>query len=236
MSTADAILNELKSLGNESTRKVFLKHGAREPFFGVKVEDLKKIQKRVKKDYELALALYETGNSDAMYLAGLIADDRRMRREDLEAWVNGAYWYMISEYTVPWVASGSPHGHALALEWIESDREMVATAGWATLSSLVATQPDESLNLEELKQLLKRVGETIHRQPNRVRYTMNGFVASVGGYCKPLTALALETAGKIGKVSVDMGETACNVPDAADRIGKIEARGSLGKKRKSAKC
>ena len=58
-----------------------LKHGAREPFFGVKVEHLKKIQKRIKKDYQLALDLYDTGISDAMYLAGLIADDEKMTKE-----------------------------------------------------------------------------------------------------------------------------------------------------------
>ena len=34
-------------------------------------------QKRIKMDYQLALDLYETGNYDAMYLAGLIADDAR---------------------------------------------------------------------------------------------------------------------------------------------------------------
>src|SRR3954453_8959561 len=68
------IIDELKSLGNEATKRTLEKHGAREPFFGVKVEELKKIQKRIKKDYKLALELYDTGISDAMYLAGLIAD------------------------------------------------------------------------------------------------------------------------------------------------------------------
>jgi hypothetical protein len=41
-----------------------MKHGAPEPIFGVKFGDLK----RVKKDHQLALGLYSTGNSDAMYL------------------------------------------------------------------------------------------------------------------------------------------------------------------------
>jgi len=50
--TAKDILTELKGLGSDSIKKVLLKHGAREPFYGVKVEDLKKIQKRVKKDYK----------------------------------------------------------------------------------------------------------------------------------------------------------------------------------------
>src|SRR5205085_41771 len=127
------------------------KHGAKEPHYGVKVEDLKKIQKRVKKDYKLALALYGTGVSDAMYLAGLIADDAKMTKKDLRRWADQAYWSMLSEYTVPWVAAGSKHGWELALEWIESDQENVATTGWSTLSSLVSVKDDAELDLAGLK-------------------------------------------------------------------------------------
>src|SRR6516165_8769194 len=112
------IVAELKTLGSESIKKVLSKHGAREPFYGVKVEHLKKIQKRVKTNYTLALELYETGISDAMYLAGLIADDAKMTKKDLQRWVEQAYWYMLSEFTVPWVTAGSKHGRELALAWI----------------------------------------------------------------------------------------------------------------------
>jgi 3-methyladenine DNA glycosylase AlkD len=66
-------------------------HGIKEPFFGVPVSELKKFQKRIKKDYQLALDLYDTGNYDAMYLAGLIADDARMTRKDLQRWAEKAY-------------------------------------------------------------------------------------------------------------------------------------------------
>src|SRR3981081_3131644 len=128
--SAMIVIEELQSLGSESIKKVLIKHGAREPFYGVKVEHLKKIHKRIKKDYKLALELYETGISDAMYLAGLIADDARMTKKDLQRWVEQAYWYMLSEYTVPWVAAESPHGWTLGLEWIESKTEGIAAAGW----------------------------------------------------------------------------------------------------------
>src|SRR5436190_4812607 len=93
--TANEVVEELKSLSSESIKKVLLKHGAKEPFFGVKVEHLKKIQKRIKKDYQLALDLYATGNSDAMYLAGLIADDAQMTKKDLQRWVEQAYWSLL---------------------------------------------------------------------------------------------------------------------------------------------
>ena len=65
---------------------------------------------------------------------------------------------------------------------------------------------------------------------------MNGFIISVGGYVEPLTDLAKMTARKIGKVVVEMGETTCQVPDALGYIQKMEARGSIGKKRKTARC
>ena len=234
--TAEEVVEELRSLGSEATKRVLLKHGAREPFFGVKVEDLKKIQKRVKTDHRLALALYDTGISDAMYLAGLIADDAKMTKKDLRRWAEAAYWHMLSEYTVPWVAAGSRYGRELTLEWIESKKETVAAAGWSTLGSLVATRDDGELNLGELTHLLRRVQETIHRQPNRVRYAMNGFVIAVGCYARPLSDLALQVAGQVGEVAVDMGGTACKIPYAPDYINKVRLRGAVGKKRKSAKC
>src|SRR5947209_5142815 len=133
--TAQDVLDELKAMAKPSIKKVLMNHGAREPFYGVPVENLKKIQKRIKRDHALALELYETGVSDAMYLAGLIVDDGKMTKKDLDRWVKQAYWYMLSESTVPWVAAESPHGWALGLEWIESKTESIAAAGWSTLGA-----------------------------------------------------------------------------------------------------
>ncbi|MCI0465038.1 MAG: DNA alkylation repair protein [Gemmataceae bacterium] len=234
--TTEQIVEELQTLGQETYKKVLRNHGVPEPFFGVKIEDLKKIQKRIRKDYQLALGLYDTGIYDAMYLAGLIADEAQMTKKDLQDWLAKAHCALLSEYTVPWVAAESKHGRELALKWIESRKEGVATAGWATLSSLVAIKDDAEIDPAELKQLLQRVQETIHQQPNRVRYVMNGFVIAVGTYVKALTDAALQTATKIGRVSVDMGGTACKVPDALEYIQKVQQRGTIGKKRKTAKC
>src|SRR5262245_25902297 len=103
MPTAAEIVAELKKLGSESIKKIFARHGAREPFFGVKVEDMKKIQKRVKTDHALALALFDTGIGDAQYLAGLIADPPKMTKAHLQKWAKTASWGMVGEYTVPWV-------------------------------------------------------------------------------------------------------------------------------------
>lgn len=234
--TAKEILATLKSMGNENTRRIFISHGAPANQYGVKVEDLKKIQKKIKKNYELSLELFDSGISDAQYLAGLIADETRITKKDLQHWADTANWSMLSEYTVPWIAAESDHGWELALQWIESEKETVQSSGWSTLASLVGITEDEELNSKELKALLKRVEKEIHTVPNRVRYTMNNFVICVGGYVKELTEEATRVGNAIGKVHVNMGETSCKVPFAPEYIQKMKDKGSIGKKRKMARC
>ncbi len=230
------IMKELSKLGSESYRKTMLRHGAREPFFGVKIEELKKYQKKIKKDHELALELYDTGIGDAQYLAGLIADETRMTKKHLSQWLKKAKWKMISEYTVPWVAGESEHGYELAKEWIDSDDESIASAGWQTLSSMVSVRADEELDLKGLEKLLGRVAKEIHQAPERVKYTMNTFVIAVGSYVAPLSEKAIAVAKQIGKVSVDMGDTACKVPSAVEYIAKVAKMKRIGKKRATARC
>ncbi len=234
--TCDEVMAELEKLGTAQTKKTYLRHGAREPFFGVKIGDMKAIQKRIKTDHALALALYDTGNSDAMYFAGLIAEPPKMTKAALQKWVKSATWYMLSEFTTAWVAAESRFGFELAAEWIDSPKEAVAAAGWSTYSGLVALTPDESLDLKLLEKLLDRVKAKIATASNRVRYTMNGFVIAVGGYVAPLTSKAKAIAKAIGTVHVEMGDTACKVPEAVGYIAKMEAMGKIGVKRKTVRC
>lgn len=234
--TAQDILNELRPLGRESYKSVLLNHGVKEPCFGVKIEDMKnKFVKRIKKDHKLALELYDTGNYDAMYLAGLIADDAKMTRKDLQRWVSTAQHCLVG-FMVPWVATGSPVGLEMAREWIESKQEQIAVAGWGTFGSVASVKDDGELDLAEYRRLLTRVERDIHNAPNDVRHAMNSFLISVGCYVKSLTETALKIGEKLGPITVDMGNTSCQTPYAPDYIRKVQARGSIGKKRKHAKC
>ena len=97
-------------------------------------------------------------------------------------------------------------------------------------------QADDQLDLAGIESLLRRVEDHVHSSPNRVRYSMNGFVISVGGYVLPLQKRAKDAAKKIGKVHVDVGPTDCKVPSAVEYIDKMIARGNTGKKRKTMKC
>ncbi|MEM1323370.1 MAG: DNA alkylation repair protein [Bacteroidota bacterium] len=234
--TLEEVMSALAAYGDEKTKSVLIRHGAKEPFFGVKVQDLKKILKKTKKNHELSLQLYATGNTDAMYLAGLMADEKTISKKELNSWVKKAYWSYLSEYTVPWVAAETPFGFELGLEWIESPKEGIASAGWATLASYASVNADENLDIEKYSQLLDRVAAEIHDAPNRVRYVMNGFVIAIGSFIKALTGKATQIAEQVGKVYVEMGGTACKVPLATTYIQKVIDKDRVGKKKKMARC
>lgn len=234
--TATEIMKQLETFGNPSTKKTLMKHGAQEPIFGVKVADLKTILKKTKKNHELSLELYDTGNSDAMYLAGLMADETQITKKQLQQWVDKAYWSYLFEYAVPWIASETPHGYALGHKWIKSKKENVAAAGWATLANYASISDDADLDLDVYSELLDMIPDKIHDSQNRVKYVMNGFVIAMGSFVKPLSKKAQKIAKKIGKVSVEMGGTACKVPLATDYIQKIVDKDRVGKKRKMARC
>jgi 3-methyladenine DNA glycosylase AlkD len=132
------VMTELERLGSESTKRTLMRHGAREPFFGVRIGDMKPLVKQLKGMQELALELFATGNGDAHYVAGMIADGSRMTKAQVDQWAKTASWDMISGTTVPWVASEHPDGFDLALKWIDSKNEQIARAGWNTLGALAA--------------------------------------------------------------------------------------------------
>ncbi|WP_042164125.1 DNA alkylation repair protein [Paenibacillus gorillae] len=234
--TYEEVMEALAGMGTEQTKKTYIRHGAKEPFFGVKIGDMKKLVKPVKKDQQLALQLYESGNYDAMYLSGLTINPKMITKAELQKWVQKAYWHALAEYTVAGVAAESAYAHELAVEWIESEEELIAVCGWSTYSNYVSITPDEELNIEEIRNYLARVRTTIHSERNRVRYSMNQFVISVGAYLQELTEEAKAAGEAIGKVHVDVGDTACKVPLAKAYIEKIETMGRIGSKKKTCIC
>ena len=231
-------MSELKKLGNERTKCTLTRHGAPEDkVYGVSIADLKKVAKKLKGEQELAYGLYETGNLDAMYLAGLVADGAKMTKKQLEAWVKLAGSLpMLSEYKVPWLAVENRNARSLALKWMKSRDQNIAACGWCTYVGIIATTEDNNLDLGEVKELLEKIVNEIDGAKDRVRYTMNGFVIAVGTHVKPLLSQAKKVAKKLGKVDVDMGDTSCKVPLATDYIAKVENMGRVGKKRKTIRC
>ncbi len=230
------VMAALEALGSESVKRLWLKHGAKEPFFGVKIGDLKPLARKLKGRQALAIELYATGNGDAQYLAGMIADGAQMTRAQLQQWADTAAWRMIAGTIVPWIASEHPDGFALAQSWTSSPHEHVAIAGWHALGALVTILPDDRLPLKDLGALLTRVEKSLPAAPDRVRQAMNYYIIACGTYVTPLGDAAIATSRRVGKVHVDVGDTDCKIPEAESYILKSRRGAPIAPKRKTVRC
>ena len=230
------VMQELKELGKERLKKTYLSNGAHEPLFGVATGAMKPIAKKIKKNQPLAEQLYATGNYDAMYFAGIIADPLVMTEEDFERWIDAAYFYMLSDYVVAVTLAETNIAQAVADKWITSGEELRMSAGWSCYCWLLGSRPDSEFSTSKLASMLDLVENTIHDSPDRTKSAMNNFIYTVGTSYLPLHDKAVETAKRVGPVEVKRDKKKSSILLASESIQKEIDRGKLGFKRKYVRC
>jgi 3-methyladenine DNA glycosylase AlkD len=230
------VMEELEALGKERMKKMYISNGAHEPVFGVATGAMKPIVKKIKKDQVLAEELYATGNYDAMYFAGIIADPKAMTESDFDRWIEGAYFYMLSDYVVAVTLAEADIAQDVADKWIASGDELKMSAGWSCYCWLLGNRKDEEFSETKLRGMLDQVKETIHDSPERTKSAMSQFVTTVGVSYVPLHETALQTAEEIGPVEMVREGKKNSVLKAADDIRKQVERGKIGFKRKYVRC
>ncbi|ANE46476.1 DNA alkylation repair protein [Paenibacillus swuensis] len=232
----DMVMQELEAMGKEQIKKRYLNNGAREPLFGVATGEMKPILKKTKLDQPLAEQLYATGNYDAMYLAGIIAEPNAMTDADYDRWMDAAYFYMLSDYVVAVTLSEADIAQEVADRWIASGEDLRMSAGWSCYCWLLGSRPDREFSENKLAEMLDQVEKTIHDAPERTKYSMNSFIYTVAISYTPLHDKAIATANAVGPVEVmsDKGKTKSLI--AVDNINKFLARGKLGFKRRHVRC
>ncbi|HYK73004.1 MAG TPA: DNA alkylation repair protein [Pseudoneobacillus sp.] len=232
----EMVMQELEALGKERMKKIYISNGAHEPLFGVATGTMKPLAKIIKKNQPLAEQLYATGNYDAMYFAGIIADPKIMTEEDFERWIDGAYFYMLSDYVVAVTLSETDIAQAVADRWIVSGEELRMSAGWSCYCWLLGNRKDSEFSDSKIACMLDQVENTIHEYPDRTKSSMNNFIFTVGIHYLPLHEKALETAKAVGPVEINRDKKKSSILLASENIQKEIDRGRLGFKRKYVRC
>jgi len=214
-------MQELERLGTEQNRKVYSRHGVGENFYGVSFANLEAMRKRIKKDHNLALQLWATGNHDARVLATKIADPARLDLDTINAWLFDLDNYIVADSFADLVMK-TPYARQLAETWVDSENEWTGRAGWHLIALLALHDP--ALPDDFFEPYLAAIAREIHARKNRTREGMNSALIAIGIRDAALQAKAIETAQKVGKVHIDHGDTSCKTPDAVPYILKTRAR------------
>ncbi|KTD87379.1 DNA alkylation repair protein [Paenibacillus etheri] len=232
----EMVMQELEALGKERTKKIYMSNGAKEPLFGVATGAMKPIFKKTKINQPLAEQLYATGNYDAMYFAGIIADPNAMTEDDYDRWMDAAYFYMLSDFVVAVTLAEADIAQQVADKWIASGEELRMSAGWSCYCWLLGSRPDVEFSESKLAGMLEMVENTIHDSPERTQYSMNNFMYTVAVSYSPLHDKASETARTVGPIEVDKNKAKSKIIHAYSNIQKAVDKARLGFKRKHVRC
>lgn len=232
----EKVMQELEALGKERLKKMYISNGAHEPLFGVATGEMKPLFKKTKINQPLAEQLYATGNYDAMYFAGIIADPNAMTEADYDRWMDAAYFYMLSDFVVAVTLAESGIAQKVADQWIASGEELRMSAGWSCYCWLLGNRPDDEFSKDKMAGMLDLVERTIHDAPERAKYAMNHFMYTVAVSYLPLHDQAVETAKAVGPVEVNRDKAKSKLIHASQNIQKAIDKGQLGFKRKHVRC
>ncbi|SDX49249.1 DNA alkylation repair protein [Paenibacillus sp. CF384] len=232
----ESVMQELEAIGKERSKKMYMSNGAKEPLFGATTGEMKPIAKKIKINQPLAEELYATGNYDAMYFAGVIADPNAMTAADYDRWMDSAYFYMLSDGVVSVTLAEADIAQEVADKWIASGEELRMSGGWSCYCWLLGNRKDSEFSEVKLAHMLDQVAATIHDSPDRAKASMNNFIYTVAVSYIPLHDKAVEIAKAVGPVELKKDKAKSKFISAMDNIQKAIDRGQIGFKRKYVRC
>ena len=155
-------------------------------------------------------------------LALQVADPGKVTRSDADRWLEDGPVHFVGCYLTDLLAK-TPIADATMRAWMKSPNEFTREMGYGLVGARLKVDPD-SIGDADAERMLATIEKEIHRSPNWARYAMNGALISIGIFKPGLKKRAIEAARRIGKVSVDHGETSCTTPEAEPYIEKATKR------------
>ena len=216
------ILATLKKAGKPQTAAIYKCYEAGDNVFGTLTSEIGKLHKKIKVDHALAKELWKTGNAEARVLSLLVTDPQKLTRADADRLLKEGPVRFVGCYLSA-LLGRSPFADETMRAWMKAPEDHTREMGYGILSLRLKDAPG-SISDADAEKMLATIEKEIHRSPNWARYAMNGALISIGIFKPTLREKAVEAARRIGKVTVDHGETSCKTPDAVSYIEKASKR------------
>jgi 3-methyladenine DNA glycosylase AlkD len=220
--TLQDTLERLKALGTEKVRAQNRKHGAGHSQFGVRMGDIRKLAEQIKTNHQLAIALWDTGNTDAQLLAILLIKPKNLSRDETDRMVRAVNFVQVADWLNSNVVKHHPDKEALRQAWMGDDDPWAARAGWSLTSERIAKSP----NGLDLPALLDRIEAELGNAAPEVQWTMNACLAAIGIHFSKHRKRAIAIGEKLGVYRDYPASKGCTSPFAPIWINEMVRRQS----------
>ncbi len=136
---AEAVVAELKKLGTKRTRDGMARYTIpSDRAFGVPMAAMQALAKRLGRDHDLALALWDTGWYEARTVAALIDQPERVTGAQMDRWAREFGNWAVCDSVCFFLFDRTPHAFEKVKKWSRSKDEYVKRGAFALLASLAA--------------------------------------------------------------------------------------------------
>jgi 3-methyladenine DNA glycosylase AlkD len=202
--TVQAALAELKLHGEQRNVEGMARFGIRaEVVLGVAKPTMDLIAKKIGRNHDLGLGLWETGIHDAKLLGMLISGAERVTVRQMERWVKGFDNWDVCDGTCCHLFVFSKPAWSRAKIWTKRKREFEKRAGFA-LAAYLAIH-DKKAKDAAFRPFLKAIEREAWDERNFVRKAVNWALRNIGKRNRRLNREAIAAAERIRKEGTKAG-------------------------------
>ncbi|TGS47607.1 MULTISPECIES: DNA alkylation repair protein [unclassified Mesorhizobium] len=224
--TAQDIVAHLRSIGTEENRAGMARFGINNATaLGIGNADLRPLARKVKRNHERSLALWDTGIREARLMAAFTGEPKKIAIEECRRWAGDFDSWEIVD-TVSDLFVDTPFWRRLVEEFAADEREFVRRTAFAMLAwaAVHLKKESDATFLPYLPLIESYAGD----ERNFVRKAVNWALRQIGkrsmGLHAPALALARKLATSLDKTARWIGKDAAKELSDAKTLERLAAR------------
>jgi len=191
-----AAMAELRQCGDKRNVEGMARFGIRaKKVYGVSKPKLDEIARRMGRNHQLGIQLWETRNHDARLLGVLISEPAKVTAGQMEGWVKDFDNWDVCDGTCCHLFAASKLAWSRAFAWSKRRREFEKRAGFA-LAAYLAVH-DKTAEDAQFEGFLKAIERESWDERNFVRKAVNWALRNIGKRNIQLNRAAIACAEKI---------------------------------------
>ena len=198
--------------------------------YGIGLTVLRKLAKRIGRNHELALELWDSNCYDVKVISMLIDDPKKMSIDQIESQVEEVnYGYLAHVFSSCDAAlAKTSFVNDLILDWVHHPDETRRRCGYGLLyeasKSKKKSAPDNAFFLDRIK----HIQDTYKQEGRLVLLSMGGALLGIGKRNATLNAKALDVAKEIGPIHFAKEGEKCDPFDVVKHLTSDYIKKKLG--------
>jgi 3-methyladenine DNA glycosylase AlkD len=190
------ILDEIRANGSERNREGMARFGIdASNAYGVSVAWLRKLAKRIGKDHDIALALWDSKVHEARILASIVDEPKKVTLAQMERWANDFDSWDICDQCCNNLFIRTSFSREVIGPWCESEPEFVKRAGFVMIA--VLSVKEKKAKSDSFRPYLDLIERHSHDDRNNVKKAVNWALRQIGKRDLDCYGLALPLALKL---------------------------------------